>query len=155
MRRIAVETHAVDPTSYERDVWAQPIGALDQDDDGRRNFVDLAEFISRFESMNSADLMAEFPDLYCDDFDAAKVIDMYRRFAAEARAEPLASDKVPAIVKESFKSKFPEVSKVEWKLKGDQNYEAEFKLKDVEVAAKFDAKGKWLETASEEIGPAG
>jgi superfamily II DNA or RNA helicase len=66
--------------------------------------------------------------------------------ALGARAEPLASDKVPAIVKESFKSKFPEVRKVEWKLEGDEDYEAEFKLKEVEVAAKFDAKGKWLET---------
>ena len=36
--------------------------------------------------------------------------------------------------------------KVEWKLKSDHNYEAEFKLNGVEVAAKFDANGKWLET---------
>ncbi len=42
--------------------------------------------------------------------------------------------------------KFPEIKKVEWKLKEDKNYEAEFKQKDVEVAAKFDDKGKWLET---------
>jgi hypothetical protein len=38
------------------------------------------------------------------------------------------------------------VSAVEWKLKEDKNYQAEFTLKGVEVAAKFDVKGKWLET---------
>ena len=36
--------------------------------------------------------------------------------------------------------------KVEWKLKNDHSYEAEFRLNGVEVAAKFDANGKWLET---------
>ena len=86
VRRIAIETHSADPTAYERDVWSSAIGGLPEEDDGRRNFVDLAEFIRRFESMNSADLMAEFPDLYCDDFDPIKVIEMYRRFAAEARS---------------------------------------------------------------------
>ena len=40
----------------------------------------------------------------------------------------------------------PGLNKVEWKLKSDKNYEAEFKLKDVAVAAKFDDKGRWLET---------
>jgi hypothetical protein len=49
-------------------------------------------------------------------------------------------------VRQAFQTKFPEVSKVEWKLKADKNYEAEFKQKDVEVAVKFDDKGKWLET---------
>jgi hypothetical protein len=61
-------------------------------------------------------------------------------------ADPLPSEKVPAAVKASFQAKFPGVGKVEWKLKGDQNYEAEFTRDGVEVAAKFDPKGKWLET---------
>jgi hypothetical protein len=42
--------------------------------------------------------------------------------------------------------KIPGVTKVEWKLNSDKNYEAEFELKDVEVTAKFDDNGKWLET---------
>jgi hypothetical protein len=63
-----------------------------------------------------------------------------------AFAQQLSADKVPASVRESCQSKFQGVRKVEWKLKSDQNYEAEFKLKGVEVAAKFDPKGKWLET---------
>ena len=60
--------------------------------------------------------------------------------------QSLPADKVPASVREGFRAKFPGVDKVEWKLKTDKNYEAEFKLKDAEVAAKFDDKGKWLET---------
>ena len=64
----------------------------------------------------------------------------------EALAQPLPADQVPAKVREAFQSKFPGVSQVEWKLKNDKNYEAEFKRKGVEVAAKFDPKGKWLET---------
>lgn len=63
-----------------------------------------------------------------------------------ASGQPLPADKVPAKVRDAFKAKFPGMAKVEWKLKTDKSYEAEFKLKDAEVAAKFDDKGKWLET---------
>jgi hypothetical protein len=66
--------------------------------------------------------------------------------AGATLAQPLAADKVPANVRDAFRSKFPGVSQVEWKRKSDKNYEAEFTLKGVEVAAKFDAEGKWLET---------
>ncbi len=66
--------------------------------------------------------------------------------AAGVFAQQLSPHKVPASVNESFHSKFKGVSKIEWKLKSDQNYEAEFRLKGVEVAAKFDQRGKWLET---------
>jgi hypothetical protein len=58
----------------------------------------------------------------------------------------LSPHRVPTSVNESSHSKFKGVRKVEWKRKSDQNYEEEFKLKGVEVAAKFDQKGKWLET---------
>src|SRR5258708_22472473 len=61
-------------------------------------------------------------------------------------AQQLSPRRVPASVNESFHSKFKGVRKVEWKRKSDQNYEAEFKLKRVEVAAKFDQRGKWLAT---------
>lgn len=66
--------------------------------------------------------------------------------AGGALGQPLPADKVPAEVRDAFRAKFPGADKVEWKLKSDKNYEAEFKLKAVEVAAKFDDKGKWLET---------
>jgi hypothetical protein len=63
-----------------------------------------------------------------------------------ALSQQMSADKVPAIVRQSCEAKFPGVRKVEWKLKSDRNYEAEFKLSGVEVAAKFDSIGKWLET---------
>jgi hypothetical protein len=74
------------------------------------------------------------------------VVIVWPALACVAYGEPLPADQVPATVREAFRSKFPAVSGVEWKLKEDKNYEAEFKLKDVEVAAKFNDKGKWLET---------
>ena len=74
------------------------------------------------------------------------VLAAWAALAGGAYGQPLPADKVPAGVRDAFQAKFPGVDKVEWKLKGDKNYEAEFKLKDVEVAAKFDDKGKWLET---------
>src|SRR5882724_1019025 len=61
-------------------------------------------------------------------------------------AQQLSADKVPSVVRQACEAKFSGVRKVEWKLKSDHNYEAEFKLNGVEVAAKFDSNGKWLET---------
>ena len=66
--------------------------------------------------------------------------------AVAAAAQQLSADKLPANVTRSFESRFQRIRRVEWKLKNDQNYEAEFKLRGVEVAAKFDSTGKWLET---------
>jgi hypothetical protein len=74
------------------------------------------------------------------------ILTVWSIVAGLAHGEPLTADKVPAKVRESFRAKFPEVKKVEWKLKDDKNYEAEFTQKDVEVAAKFDENGKWVET---------
>src|SRR5437588_10666421 len=63
-----------------------------------------------------------------------------------ALAQQLSADNVPPVVRQACEAKFSGVRKVEWKLKSDHNYEAEFKLNGVEVAAKFDSNGKWLET---------
>ena len=74
------------------------------------------------------------------------VLTVWAVLAGAARGEPLKAHKVPAKVREAFRVKFPDVKKAEWKLKDDKNYEAEFTQKDVEVAAKFDENGKWVET---------
>ena len=66
-------------------IGGQDIAGLPPEDDGRRNFADLAEFIIRFETATNEDLISEFPDLISDSFDTFEVIGMYRRFAAEAR----------------------------------------------------------------------
>ena len=63
-----------------------------------------------------------------------------------ALAQQLSADKVPPVVRQACEAKFSRVRKVEWKLKSDHNYEAEFRRMGVEVAAKFDPSGKWLET---------
>ena len=63
-----------------------------------------------------------------------------------AASQALTSDQVPALVKQAFERKFPAVKAAAWKLKSDKNYEAEFTVKGIERAVKFDAAGKWLET---------
>lgn len=84
VRRIAIEHSGADATAYARDVWAEEIAGLPPDDDGRRNFAELGEFIVRFERSTSEEILSEFPDLISDSFDTFGVIEMYRRFAAEA-----------------------------------------------------------------------
>src|SRR2546421_4552115 len=66
--------------------------------------------------------------------------------AAGAAAQQLTADRVPSNVRQAYQTKFPGTRKVEWKLKNDGNYEAEFRLKRAEIAAKFDTRARWLET---------
>lgn len=63
-----------------------------------------------------------------------------------ALAQQVSADKVPVIVRQTCEARFARVRRVEWKLKSDHNYEAEFRRNGVETAAKFDPSGKWLET---------
>lgn len=84
IRRIAIEYWQPDPTGYARDLWAEEISALPEDDDGRRNFADLAEFIVNFRKHPPADILCEFPELYSEDISANDAIDMYMRFTEEA-----------------------------------------------------------------------
>ncbi len=85
VRRIAIEALTKDPTKYARDPWTQKLAALDENDDGLRNLVDLIEFARRFESSADAELMSGFPELHSQNINAPGVIGMYRRFASEAR----------------------------------------------------------------------
>jgi hypothetical protein len=66
--------------------------------------------------------------------------------AASLSAAQIPADKVPAVVTQSYQAKFPGKRTVEWKLKTDGNYEAEFRWNGVDVAVKFSTAGKWLET---------
>jgi len=66
-----------------------------------------------------------------------------------APTQVLTVDQLPAPIKQAFQARFPDVKQVEWKIKADKNYEAEFTLKGTGIAAKFDPAGKWLETESE------
>lgn len=85
IRRIAIEVHAKDPTAYEEDVWSQRIGDLPETHEGRRNLVDLGEFIRQFDQSSEPDLMVTFPELYSENLNGHDAIAMYKRFAAEAK----------------------------------------------------------------------
>jgi len=85
VRRIAIENLMSDPTKYARNPWKHSLRDLDEDDEGRRNTVDLVEFVKRFETLADADLMSEFPELYSANINAKAVLAMYKRFANEAR----------------------------------------------------------------------
>jgi hypothetical protein len=63
-------------------------------------------------------------------------------------AQVLTADQVPAAVRQAMHDRFSDVTNIEWKLKSDKNYEAEFTRKGTTIAAKFDPTGKWLETES-------
>ena len=72
-------------------------------------------------------------------------------------AQKINASQVPAPVKAGVQARFPGAKVTEWKLKG-KDYEAEFSLNKIDIAAKFDATGKWLETettiALQEVPPA-
>lgn len=84
IRRIAIEHHGKDETVYAKDPWAS-LSSLSEDDDGRRNLCDLAEFVYRVKTKSNADLLDEYPELLgtVADMDVDKVLDMYRRFSKE------------------------------------------------------------------------
>lgn len=86
IRRIAVEYLITeDSTAYGRNCWAEKISQLDPEDIGRRNIVDLTEFVVKIEESSTEDIMSEWSELYSLNLNADKVIEMYRRFSKEAR----------------------------------------------------------------------
>lgn len=85
VRRIAIEFHVGDVTAYNRDVWGNGVSELLPDDEGRRNLIDLCEFILQFEKDSLPQLMDKWPELYSPNLDSNATIAMYRRSAAEAR----------------------------------------------------------------------
>jgi hypothetical protein len=56
---------------------------------------------------------------------------------------------VPEAVKKAFAAQFPNATKVEWGLEKPGEFEAEFKLNNVEMSANIDEKGTLLETETE------
>ena len=86
IRRIAVEHWTLpDPTAYGDDPWSDGTLHRSTDDTARRNMADLTEFIIRMGRMSNEEIMSEWPELYSPNLEATQVIDMYRRFAAEAK----------------------------------------------------------------------
>lgn len=87
VRRISIESNGVQLNEYHRDLFIEAVAGLPPDDDGKRNLMDLAEFVLHFEKNRSnAEFMEVFPELINEEIDADKAIKMYKRFASEARA---------------------------------------------------------------------
>lgn len=85
IRRIAIEHNGTSVNEYARDLLAEDVGALPPEDEGKRNLVELAEFVGWFRTNRSrAEMDHLFPELVTTKFDPGQTIDMYRRFAAEA-----------------------------------------------------------------------
>lgn len=89
-RRIALETNAIKLSEYHRDLLVENVGRLAADDLGKRNLIDLCQFIALFEGpkrlRSEQDVCYEFPELFEREIDKTQVIEMYRRFAKEAVA---------------------------------------------------------------------
>ncbi len=87
VRRIALEFNGVEDREWSRDLFTQDIAALPESDTGKRNYVELAEFVRNFGSTaTDADLAFRYPDLVSEYFDQCQATGMYRRFAAEAQS---------------------------------------------------------------------
>jgi hypothetical protein len=55
----------------------------------------------------------------------------------------------PSAVKSTFAKKFPNAKSVEWEKENDSEWEAEFKINEVEYSANFSNDGTWKETEHE------
>ena len=84
-RRIALETHGLELSEYQRDLLREEISSLGTQHEGKRNLVEMIEFVSTFGGSSSqADLESEYPDLLLgEEIDATAAVEMYRRFARE------------------------------------------------------------------------
>jgi hypothetical protein len=102
-RRIALETHGIKLPEYQRDLLTENIGGLSPDDLGKRNLVDLCQFITLFggphKITSQPQLSYEFPELLDPHLDMVNVIAMYRRFAEEALNVLQAYPKVKVLLK--------------------------------------------------------
>ena len=85
VRRVALEFNGIKLAEYKRDLFAVPsVLALDEEDEGKRNLVEFAEFAHTFRTRSEGALLDLFPDLINAEFDCTNAISMYRRFALEA-----------------------------------------------------------------------
>ncbi len=84
IRRIAIESLRPDETAYARDLWIENINNLSPDDEGRRNMMDLLEFIKFITISSDEEIMSEYPELYSRNIDQSAIINMYRRFCGES-----------------------------------------------------------------------
>jgi 7-cyano-7-deazaguanine synthase in queuosine biosynthesis len=87
IRRIAVESNGVHFDEYARDIFSEDIASLKPDDEGKHNITDLGDFINIFEKrVSKSEILDKHIDLINPFIDVDKAINMYRKFAKEARS---------------------------------------------------------------------
>jgi 7-cyano-7-deazaguanine synthase in queuosine biosynthesis len=85
IRRLALESNSVYLNEYKVDLLRMKVSSLSPDDDGKRNLVDLCEFITFFKGdITIGELQTIYPELINPNFNLQRVVDMYKRFAQEA-----------------------------------------------------------------------
>jgi 7-cyano-7-deazaguanine synthase in queuosine biosynthesis len=85
VRRIAIEVNGTQLAEYKRDLLGENIARLPDDDEGKRNVMDLALFAHAFLNTLPAQLESDFSDMINPEVDKEKAIELYKRFAGEAR----------------------------------------------------------------------
>jgi 7-cyano-7-deazaguanine synthase in queuosine biosynthesis len=84
VRRVAVEANGLKLPEYARDLLAEDVSNLPEDNEGKRNLVEFGEFASAFKRLPQAELQFMYPDLFSAHFDTDAAVKMYKRFADEA-----------------------------------------------------------------------
>lgn len=85
VRRIALESNGMTVDEYQRDLLAEDVDGLAEDDTGKRNLTDLVEFVQHFARDDLKRGITEtYPELLNGTFDSDRAIEMYSRFAQEA-----------------------------------------------------------------------
>lgn len=94
-RRIALETHGLELPEYQLDMFAQDVSRLPEQDEGKRNLVDMIEIALAFGGDSTqVELEDEYPNLWDDEVDWRAAVEMYRRFAGETLT---VFDRYPAV----------------------------------------------------------
>lgn len=87
VRRIALETNGPTAREWVRDIFCEPLRRLGDDDTGKRNMMELLEFVVTLaEAKSVTELTMQYPELQHPSFDATKAAAMYQQFSKEALA---------------------------------------------------------------------
>ncbi len=85
IRRISLESNKLAINEYERDILNEDILHLPEDDLGKRNLIDLLEFIHHFSNCQNENYIIEYyPEIVNESFVLKEAIKMYQRFSDEA-----------------------------------------------------------------------
>jgi hypothetical protein len=84
VRRVALEANGLKLPEYARDLLGEDVSNLPEDNEGKRNLVEFAEFASTFKRLPQAELQFMYPDLFSAHFNTDAAVGMYKRFADEA-----------------------------------------------------------------------